>query len=162
MTAGKPRRRWGKAGVRLTDEQVRQKQAREFWAKQRTDEAVQVSTARAHEKWAMGLVVPAHITIALDAAGLYGPEVDVACGVVEPAVDMWEAGRLYPTWEQIVALAQLTGKTSAYFMAPVHHVTTPLETSMRFHVKRDERIPLPVHKFTYEAMRKAWMIGVRP
>lgn len=160
MTAGKPR--WGKAGVRLTEEQVRQKRAREFASKQRADEFHKLDTARAREKWAMGLVVPAHITIALDAADLYGPEVDRACGVVEPAVDMWEAGRLYPTWEQIVAVAELTRKTPAYFMAPVHHITSALETSMRFHVKRDEQIPLPVHKFTYEAMRKAWLMGVRP
>lgn len=37
-----------------------------------------------------------------------GEWVDVACGVQEPAVDRWEAGLLYPTWEQLCKLAVLT------------------------------------------------------
>lgn len=62
---------------------------------------------QAERDWASGKVIPWRITTALDADSLYGPEVDLACGVEEPAVDRWEAGTLYPTWEQLCALAEL-------------------------------------------------------
>ncbi len=52
---------------------------------------------------------PAMISIVLDARGLEGPEVDLACGVEEPAVDLWEEGKLVPTPEQVRLLAKLTG-----------------------------------------------------
>jgi hypothetical protein len=60
------------------------------------------------EAWRDGLVSPRAITTALDMRALYGPEVDLACGVQEPAVDQWEAGQLYPSWEQLEALSRLT------------------------------------------------------
>lgn len=53
---------------------------------------------QAYRDWATGKVIPDRITTALDAQ---------ACGVEEPAVDLWEAGTLYPTWEQLCALARL-------------------------------------------------------
>ena len=62
--------------------------------------------------------VPARATLSLDALDLYGPEVDIACGVVEPAVDQWEAGTLIPTPEQVVALAALTRMPVEYFYEP--------------------------------------------
>lgn len=58
---------------------------------------------------------PERITTALDAAGLWGPEVDRACGVEEPTVDLWESGALVPTRGQVEALAALTGLTPAFF-----------------------------------------------
>lgn len=58
---------------------------------------------------------PSRITCALDACGLYGPEVDEACGVAEPAVDLWESGELVPTYEQIERLAALTGYAVRFF-----------------------------------------------
>jgi transcriptional regulator with XRE-family HTH domain len=63
---------------------------------------------------------PARITQALDAPGwggppLEGPEVDRACGVEEPAVDLWEAGELVPTADQLARLAELTGYPVAWF-----------------------------------------------
>ncbi len=58
---------------------------------------------------------PQRITAALDVCGLYGPEVDLACGVEEPAVDEWEAGTRIPTDEQVEALARLTGRTPSWF-----------------------------------------------
>lgn len=58
---------------------------------------------------------PERITTALDAAGLWGPEVDRACGVEEPTVDLWESGELVPTREQVEALAALTGFPVAFF-----------------------------------------------
>ncbi|PRY35282.1 hypothetical protein [Umezawaea tangerina] len=153
-------RRWGKAGERLSEREVRQRVGRIVRRREIDVETRRVDDERAREKWAMGLVIPAHITIALDALGLHGSEVDAACGVREPAVDDWEAGRLYPTWEQILALAALTAKRPMYFMAPVHPVTSAYETSLRFHRKHGELIPLPVHRFTTGAMQAARRIGV--
>jgi hypothetical protein len=62
--------------------------------------------------------VPERITAALDIRGLYGPEVDRACGVEEPAVDLWEAGDLVPTAEQVEALSRLTGFPVRFFYLP--------------------------------------------
>lgn len=58
---------------------------------------------------------PSRITAALDARDLYGPEVDLACGVEEPAVDEWEAGTRVPTEEQVEALSRLTGYSVEFF-----------------------------------------------
>jgi hypothetical protein len=61
---------------------------------------------------------PRRITIALDAAELYGPQVDIDLGGVEPMVDQWESGMLIPSREQIEALAQLTGCSPEFFYMP--------------------------------------------
>lgn len=58
---------------------------------------------------------PSRITVALDASGLWGPEVDEALGVVDPTVDLWESGDLVPTPEDIGRLATLTGMPTAFF-----------------------------------------------
>lgn len=58
---------------------------------------------------------PKRITLALDAKGLYGPEVDIACGAQEPDVDRWETGELVPTAEQLVKLAALTEVPVGFF-----------------------------------------------
>lgn len=107
----------------------------------------------------MGLVIPAHITAALNKWDLYGPEVDIACGAREPDVDLWEAGKLYPRWDQILKLADLTRTWPIRFMAPINTIS-PLETSMRFHLKPGEGLPMPVHKFTHSALVRARLIGV--
>lgn len=73
---------------------------------------------KAEVAWRRGEVRPDRITYALDAAELWGPEVDRACGVEEPAVDEWEAGTRYPTWEQLCALARLCGVTPWFFTFP--------------------------------------------
>lgn len=75
--------------------------------------AVQNQAARAD--WEAGLIAPYLITTALNMCALHGPEVDEACGVQEPTVDLWESGLVYPTWEQLCALAQLTGFAPAFF-----------------------------------------------
>lgn len=62
--------------------------------------------------------VPARITIALDMCGLEGPEVDIACGAVEPAVDNWEAGIEVPSAEQVRLLAKLCDLPVRYFYEP--------------------------------------------
>jgi transcriptional regulator with XRE-family HTH domain len=71
-----------------------------------------------------GRPYPERITLALDARALYGPEVDVACGAVEPAVDRWETGEEEPTWEQLEKLAALTGyPVSFFFIEPGERLT---------------------------------------
>lgn len=86
-----------------------------------------------YQDWQHGRVVPHRITMALDLHGHHGPEVDAACGVEEPAVDMWEAGTLYPSWEQLQALAVICPQVLlAYFVLPLID-PLPLATSLRFH-----------------------------
>jgi hypothetical protein len=130
--------RWVKAGVRR-DPADRERRQRELRA-----EAAHRNSARladeqeAYRRWRAGQVVPHRITTALDARGLDGPEVDSACRAEEPEVDQWEAGERYPSWEQLVALAELTGMTARYFTFD----DPPLPwwaTSMRFHMSSDDR-----------------------
>lgn len=94
--------------------------------------AIQNQAARAD--WAAGLIAPYLITTALDMCALHGPEVDEACGVQEPTVDLWESGLVYPTWEQLCALAELTGFAPAFFSRRGRDPkAVPRETSTRFH-----------------------------
>lgn len=115
-----------------------------------------------HAAWAAGLVQPFIITLALDAAGLYGPQVDEACGTFEPAVDMWEAGQLYPTWPELNALAELTRNTVNWFV--MRHEPIPFEaTTLRFHLKPgEEPLPPPVLCFEPEAILAATGTGRCP
>lgn len=88
---------------------------------------------RVYADWQHGRVVPHRITMALDLHGHHGPEVDAACGVEEPTVDMWEAGTLYPTWPQLQALAGICPQVMlGYFVLPLVD-PLPLATSLRFH-----------------------------
>lgn len=119
-------------------------------------------TSTAHEQaayraWCAGKVIPHRITSALDEQELYGPEVDRACGVEEPAVDQWEAGTLYPTWEQLQALARLVNR-------PVHLFTMEpnLGPGRIFICDRSKRKngcqiidTAPITKFTPEAIAAA-------
>lgn len=110
-----------------------------------------------YRAWSSGKVIPHRITAALDAKALQGPEVDLACGVEEPAVDQWEAGTLYPTWEQLCALADLCGvQVWLFTMEPFEF---PLRTSLRFHKiggkSCDWLESPPVRMFTPEAIAVA-------
>lgn len=60
-------------------------------------------------QWQAGDLQPRRLTMALDAVHAEGTWVDVACGAEEPEVTLWEAGQLYPSWENTVRLAALTG-----------------------------------------------------
>jgi hypothetical protein len=84
-------------------------------------QASERETARLEADYRAGGVVayPDRITLALDLCGLYGPDVDRACLAEEPAVDEWEAGTAAPTWEQLTALATLTGFRPRLFFEPV-------------------------------------------
>ena len=143
---GQPRRRWGKAGQRLTAGEIRKADTRAQAAAYRRAATEQ----EAYRQWASGFVVPDTITLALDAMGFYGPEVDAACGAAEPDVDDWEAGTLYPTWEQLRLLAQLTGRTPIMFMR--QHARMATWTSAHFHWPQDEPDRPPVLEFAPEAI----------
>lgn len=132
-------RRWGKAGIRLTPQEIA---ASDIRGRQRADRRAQSRAEDervAHRKWEAGLVVPHSITLALDMMGLHGPQVDIACMAAEPDVDLWEAGKLYPRWDQFVALAALTQKPLRWF-TDMRRPLSLLDTSMRFHVDRHERV----------------------
>ena len=139
--------RWGKAGVRLTPEQVRARAGRILLRRQQGAEYRARSLAIAKQKWAAGLVVPHMITLALDARDLYGPEVDVACRAKEPEVDLWEAGKLYPQWDQLVALAELTGNTPNWFTEAGSGALSAFHTSMRFHVRDLGPADIPILRY---------------
>lgn len=61
---------------------------------------------------------PERITLALDAAGLFGPDADRQLGTAEPALDLWEAGELVPTDAQLADLARRAGVTVQWFYGP--------------------------------------------
>jgi transcriptional regulator with XRE-family HTH domain len=112
----------------------------------------------AHQAWEAGRVCPHRITIALDIRRLYGPEVDRACGAEEPAVDEWETGVRYPTWEQLCALAELTDFDVRFF-TPEPDEIHPLGPGVAFICKRSRpswdprtEIPAPILAFTPDAI----------
>ncbi len=73
-----------------------------------------------------GTPTPRRITMALDLAGLFGPEADARLGVEEPTVDQWEAGQVVPTREQLQRLADLAGVTLAWLYRPAPNPLGPM------------------------------------
>lgn len=132
---------WGKAGIRLTPSELAVAQSRIRSEANRDAAAHVAEEAKAKRLWRAGMVRPAAITFALDAKRMYGPDVDRACLAEEPEVDMWEAGALYPTWEQLCALAELTGNTPRFFC--IWENPVPFEsTTLRFHMPAYDQPPL--------------------
>lgn len=117
--------------------------------KQHTEEAL--------ARWSTGRAIPWRITSALDMRSLYGPEVDEACGVEEPTVDRWEAGEVYPTWEQLNSLARLTGFPVQYFTRPGAPLEGPVFICSRSGLKVDEPKDV-VLEFSHTALV---MAGIR-
>jgi hypothetical protein len=92
---------------------------RKRWSQAAAPQRREDSLARARADYDQHKLIPARITQALDLRGLYGPEVDEACDAAEPDVDQWEAGDLYPTWDQVLLLAKLTDFLPK-FLLPAH------------------------------------------
>jgi hypothetical protein len=151
---------WIKPGVRADHRETAKRRQESGRRKAQTDLAEKRILAEARSGWEQGLVRPFRITNALDSRGLDGPEVDEACLAHEPDVDQWEAGTLYPTFEQLLALAKLTDYPAHYFVVP------PTEadrlgwqfSTLHLHVSKAEREemmrePDPVLAFTSEAIR---------
>ena len=85
---------------------------------------------------------PKRITLALDARGLHGPDVDRALGVAGfdgadvGVVDAWETGELVPTHAQLLRLAALTGQPLAFFFRPAPHEVSVIVCSRSSGVQR--------------------------
>lgn len=112
---------------------------------------------RAHRQWMAGALSPYRITDALDAEDLYGPEVDIACGAVEPAVDEWEAGNRYPSFEQLIALAALTGRAPDTFVARLRDLDFDIrDTTMWGHMTKADRARWhpPIVEFTTQSVEE--------
>lgn len=135
-----PRRRWARAGVRLTDAEARRVDAR----RARSRHAAAAAEQEAYRQWDAGLLVPARITTALDLRGLAGPGVDAACDAAEPDVDRWEAGELYPTWNQLRLLARLTELPLRFFFLPP---ARPEWTTLDFHLPAPPPRHPPIDRF---------------
>lgn len=108
--------RWGKAGQRLDEAAAEERRRARLAEANRARAHREVDDRRARELYEAGQLAPWRITMSLDSKELYGPEVDAACGAREPDVDLWEAGELYPTWEQVLKLAELCGCTPRFLM----------------------------------------------
>lgn len=130
---------------------LRRRAARSFAANRK-----EAGIERAELRWGIGEVVPFRITQALDGAGLFGPEVDVACGAVEPAVDEWEAGVRYPTFEQLLLLAELTGHDPEWFFGRDSEVEIDIrDTTLWWHMteRQRQRWKPPIAAFTERAIQ---------
>lgn len=151
--------RWARAGERLPAATVEGRRAQLREAQQRENARyLRVRDEQeARTRWEAGLVVPHFITVTLDAQGLYGPEVDEACGAHEPDVDRWEAGELYPSWPQLCALAELCEVTPGFFVRPAETIDA-WDTTLRFHVKPKDMPPPPILAFK-EGAREAMVQG---
>lgn len=127
---------WGKAGERITVAERRRRQGLRRMREQLAEQRQADQRRQDRAAWERGELAPWRITMALDAKGLEGPEVDAQCLAVEPEVDLWETGELYPTWEQLCALGELTGCTPGFFMHTrgEHPKIDPLSSTMMFHV----------------------------
>lgn len=145
--------RWGKAGVRLTKQEARQHDAARAAKANQHRTLSRADAAAAYRLWRAGMLRPYKITIGMNARGLEGPDVDIACGATEPDVDLWEAGKLYPTWRQLQLTAALLGVTPR-FLCEEDQTIPMLATSMRFHVPEHELQELdPVRVFDWEAVK---------
>ena len=127
-------------------------------AEAKATQAATEAEADAYEGWKDGRVVPHRITQALDLRGLYGPEVDEACGAKEPDVDLWEAGKKYPLWHQLKLLAKLTDFDIRFFIAPKDRPVFALGPGKMFICRQANpvvEIPEPVLAVTPEAVAEA-------
>lgn len=151
MTAGP---KWGRAGERLhPDGSHDDRRFREVRAERGRARLARLADDReAYRRWRAGLVCPHRITMALDMHDLHGPDVDIACKAAEPEVDQWEAGERYPSWAQLVALAELTGMTARWFTVNDFETIPIWRTSLWFHMsaaerKAHEKAPPPIMRY---------------
>ncbi|WP_128644983.1 hypothetical protein [Rhodococcus sp. BS-15] len=131
--------------------QLRRRAARSLADNRRGDAFAEVEL-----RWAAGEIVPFRITQALDGAGLFGPEVDTACGAAEPAVDEWEAGIRYPTFEQLLLLADITGHAPEWFFDRGLEVEIDIrDTTLWWHLTERQRQQWrpPIGEFTERAIQ---------
>lgn len=107
----------------------------------------------ARDAWEFGELKPYMLTRWMDYRGVDGPDVDHHCGVQEPIVDRWEDGTVYPTWEQLLALAE-------FCQIPVYYFTEPMAVDEgRVFICSRGRKPLAepaaITAYTHEALATA-------
>lgn len=138
-------RRWFQAGQRAAADQFEARLSKRRAETARTEAAIRQGREQAHAGWLAGELIPYRITMYLDARGLEGPDVDERCLAREPQVDLWEAGRLYPSWEQLLALAELVEAPPRAFFVQLGD-PAPLrwqDTTLRHHVPDERPCPAP-------------------
>lgn len=153
---------WARAGIRATTDEARAQDSARSAKRNKTRAAHSSAVEEARLKWSRGLLRPYLITMALDLAGQEGPQVDAACLAAEPDVDNWEAGTLYPSFPQLLALAALTEFPPHFFTSSTRLPPIPWwETTMRFHRKAQPDLleaTGPVLTFTDDAIRAAGLV----
>lgn len=151
--------RWGKAGERITEaealERARARRAKRNHGAYQAKRIAARDAAKERADWEAGHVRPYLITMCLDSLGLYGPEVDEACGVQEPTVDLWEAGKVYPTWEQLQALAELCQVLPRMLMRDTDEDPTKRMFLCGRNVRTIRNGPPTITSFTPEALAAA-------
>lgn len=117
--------------------------------------------ARLEEAYRAGTVLaqPDRITCALDIRGLEGPDVDRRCLAAEPDVDEWEAGRAAPTWEQLLALAELTDFPVRFFTEPGHNVVCQRSGKGKGCTRIEDRQSVPPYDPTQPLARVVNLYG---
>lgn len=144
---------WGKAGVRMSPAEWERRVHQILGQRGRLERIAARDEHEGFAAWAAGHVRPYVLTIALDLAGLEGPEVDSELGGAEPMVDEWEAGLRYPTWEQLQALSRLSG-FGLKFLTSEHQVALDVQPLCRRPPFGEPSSP-PVTVFVPEALRAA-------
>jgi hypothetical protein len=146
---------WGKAGQRLTQQQILERRGRRAFGRLVAERANDVAKLA----WRRGELSPYAVTVALDLAGLFGPEADAKLGVEEPALDEWEAGTRYPEWSQVVALAAAAEMTPRALLriSP----STDRASSARFHDRGWQDTPA-IERFTPAAIQATLSSSLEP
>lgn len=73
----------------------------------------------AYRHWRRGQAVPGRVTLARAYLNLGPQNVANVCGTDAEAVDLWELGIEYPTWDELGDLALLSSLPIGFFMRPV-------------------------------------------
>ncbi len=146
-----PERRWGRAGQRLTPVEAEGRDRVRAATRNKRAAAGATRLYEAKREWAAGQMQPHAITIALDHAEQHGPEVDIALGVMEPTVDWWEAGIVYPRWQDVLNLAALC-KVLPTILTSQHLWIDPRLTTLVYHSRGVEERPPLVLAFTPQAV----------
>lgn|SRR5699024_1325485 len=69
--------------------------------------------------WRQGGIVPGRIALARAYLGLHPQNIANVCGTDAEAVDLWELGLEYPTWDEFTDVVLLSGLPWGFFVRPV-------------------------------------------
>lgn len=142
--------KWKSAGERADPVEAAARRRELGKTNQQKKVAAESNRVEGERIWRAGIIQPWVISMMLDARGLEGPGVDVACGAMEPDVDLWEAGLIYPTLEQFFLLAKLCEVGPKWFAG--QDPTAITNNSLRFHLPPDPDEEPRVLRFSPEAI----------